>query len=87
MPKVEVTVRYKSFGDNDQSYYAGLKRKQRESVLKNYPGATDLKQTIITDGIPDAVRFGDLRSTGQVAVRTEFNVSDAVADEIKKRSR
>lgn len=87
MPKVQVTVRYRSFGDDDKSYHAQLKQKQRQQVLKDYPGATDLKQSVITDGIPDAVKFGDLRTHNQVAIRTEFNVSDELAAEIKKRSR
>ena len=87
MPKAQVTVRYKSFGDNDQSYHSSLKKKQREQVLKDYPDATDLKQSIITDGVPDALSFGELRAKGQIAVRTEFTISEATADELKKRVR
>jgi len=87
MPLVEVTVRYRSFGDNDQQYFSQIKQKQRQHVLKLYPYATDLKQQIITDGIPDAVRFGDLRASNQVAVRTAFNVTDEQAAELKKKMR
>jgi len=87
MPKAEVTTRYKDFGDNDQSYYAKLKKQEREQVLKNYPGAADLQQMVITDGIPDRISLGDLKSTGQIAIRTEFIISDEQAAALKAKVR
>lgn len=82
MPKAAVTVRYKSFGD-DEPYNNQLKQKQRQEVLKNYPGVEIVSQQVITDGIPDAVKFGDLRSQGQVAIRTTFMVTEEQAERMK----
>lgn len=87
MPKAEVTTRYKDFGDNDQSYYAKLKKQEREKVLKNYPGAADLQQRVITDGIPDMISLGELRAKGMVAIRTEFIISDEQAAALKAKVR
>jgi hypothetical protein len=79
MPKYEITTRYKAFDDNDQSYYAGLKKTERERMLKRYPTATDIKQSVITDGVPDMLSLGELRGNGQVAIRTEFMYEEAQA--------
>lgn len=87
MPKVQVTTRYLAVGDGDQSYFSQLKRKERQRVLSDYPSASELTQSVITDGIPDAVRFGDLRSKGQVAIRTEFILSQELVDKMKKDKR
>lgn len=85
MPTVQITDRYKADEEYARTDYSAHKKAQRKRVLELYPGATDLKQTLITDGIPDWVRLGDLRTKGEIAIRTEFTVSDEVAAEIKKR--
>lgn len=87
MPNVRVSVRYKSFGDDDQAYFASCKNKQRVQILKDYPDATNLKQSIATDGIPDATNLGGLRENGEIAVITTFDVSEETAVELKKRMR
>jgi hypothetical protein len=87
MPRIKITVRYQSFGDNDQQYFSDIKRKSREQIARDYPGATDLVQNIYTDGIPDATNLGDLRSNNQVAVGTEFTVSEEQSAAIKAKMR
>jgi hypothetical protein len=77
MPKYKITTRYKAFEDNDQSYYSDLKKTERKRMLEKYPTATDINQTVITDGVPDMLSRGELRANGQVAIRTEFQYEEA----------
>lgn len=87
MPTITVTVRYKKFEDNDTGYFNQLKQQEKRRILENYPGATDIKQSVITDGIPDFVAAGELRAKNQVAIRTEFTGTQAEVDELKKGRR
>ena len=87
MPKAQVTARFRADPDLAKHNYASARKAQRKSVIEKYPGAEILSQQVITDGIPDWVRLGDLRSKGEVAIRTEFNVTDEQATEIKRLSK
>lgn len=87
MPTAQITCRFKDSPYLAENNYAAVKKAQRLDVKKRYPGAKVATQQVITDGIPDWVRLGDLRSKGEVAIRTEFIVSEEQAAEMKRLSK
>lgn len=85
MPVMTITTRYGAMAIDGGD--AEVKKAERNRIKKNYEGAKILSQKIITDGIPDAVQFGDLKSQNQIAVRSEVEVSQAVIDKSKAEGR
>lgn len=77
MTKYEITTRYSDALKNRNEKIATLKKQERARMLKQYPTAKRINQIVITDGIPDKMSNGDLRSNGQIAIRTEFELDDA----------
>lgn len=85
MPKAQITARFKADPEWAANDYADFKKAQREDVKKYYPGSKILSQQTITDGIPDRIVLGELRAKGQVAIRTEFEITEDQAAELRKR--
>lgn len=83
MPKAEITIRFKPNEVLARNSFSSVKKSEREEIKKRYPGAKILSQKVITDGIPDRIGLGELRANGQVAIRTEFTISDEQAKEFK----
>lgn len=85
MPVIQFTNRYRSDAEYAKTDYALHKKAQRKHIKETYPGAKVFKQVVITDGIPDFVRFGDLRSKNEIAIRADVEVSEQQANELRKK--
>ncbi|HRJ06885.1 MAG TPA: hypothetical protein PK911_05060 [Candidatus Saccharibacteria bacterium] len=87
MQKVILTARFKADPIIAGNEYASAKKAQREHIKQQYPGAKVLSQQLITDGIPDVTSLGDLKTNGEVAIRTEFEISESQAEKHRKKMR